>query len=319
MALFFRFFYLSLQLLLLLKKGNSKGIVLLLKAVFWPIKNLKRIQKKRLVVKNMRKVSDQQLMKNGLLLTAKKTMNLLRHGQSLPTNEWGQTSELRESFMMRVLKQLPNSKLCSLLVSIIKSMRLTTMGKLFGMFERNYTVLDLGCGETSPIAKLGGFAYSVGVDISTSSLHKNKSKRYLNDYVRADLCHLPFRNHAFDCVLAFDVVEHFQKENGFQFIRQTEEISKNMLVIQTPNGYCPTPYATNIYDSHKSSWYTGDFENVGFVVLGRHGLKRLRGLRGKPILRPRIVGETVSILSQLILFSRPNLCFHLLAFKVKAQ
>ena len=74
---FFSVFYCSLQLLLLLKKADSKEIVLLLKAVFWPIKNLKKIWKKRLIVQKNRKISDQKLLKWKLLISITNTLRLL--------------------------------------------------------------------------------------------------------------------------------------------------------------------------------------------------------------------------------------------------
>jgi len=221
--------------------------------------------------------------------------------------------------MLEIRERILDSKLGALLVLIIKSLRVSTLGMVLKMFECCETFLDLGCGENSPMGKVGRFTFSVGVDISIKSLRKNKSKRYLTDYVRADLRCLPFRNCSFDCILMFDVIEHFQKKDGFCLMKQAEKMSKTMLVIQTPNGYCPTPYARNVYDSHKSSWSIGDFENAGFIILGHHGYKRLRRLRGEPVFRPRLIGEIVSALSQLILFNRPSYCFHLLAFKKKPQ
>ena len=177
-----------------------------------------------------------------------------------------------EPFFIHVL----DSKLILFILFIIKKLRITTLGVILNILNRNDTILDLGCGESSPMAKLGRFNYSVGVDVSTLSLLKNKSKKPLSDYVCADLRFLPFKNKSYDYVLAFDVVEHFRKNDGYQFIRQAEAITKKLLIIQIPNGYCPTPYAKNDYEMHKSIWFTRDLENFGFFVLGPHGLKRLR-------------------------------------------
>ena len=73
----FSFFYCTLQLLLLLKKADSKGIVLLSKAVFWPIKNLKKIWKKRLVIQKNRKLSDRKLIEVKLLISISDTLGLI--------------------------------------------------------------------------------------------------------------------------------------------------------------------------------------------------------------------------------------------------
>jgi GT2 family glycosyltransferase len=71
------FFYYTLQLLLLLKKADSNGIVLLSKAVFWPVKNLKKIWKKRLVIQKNRKLSDQKLIDAKLLISLTDTLRLV--------------------------------------------------------------------------------------------------------------------------------------------------------------------------------------------------------------------------------------------------
>ena len=216
-----------------------------------------------------------------------------------------------------IRERLSDSKLGALLVLIIKSLRVTTLGLTLKMFGYCETFLDLGCGESSPMGKIGGFSLSVGVDVSIKSLRKNKSKRNLTDYVCADLNWLPFKSYSFDCVMMFDVIEHFQRKDGLCLMERVEKLSKKLLVIQTPNGHCPTPYARNVYDEHKSSWVVRDFEKTGFTVLGRHGYKKFRGLRGEPVFKPRLIGEMVLALSQLFLFNRPSYCFHLLAFKKK--
>jgi len=73
----FSFFYSALQLLLLLKKADIQGILLLLRAIFWPIKNLKKIWKKHLIVQRSRKTSDAWLIRNQLLLSIGQTLRLV--------------------------------------------------------------------------------------------------------------------------------------------------------------------------------------------------------------------------------------------------
>ncbi|MDH5689821.1 MAG: glycosyltransferase family 2 protein [Candidatus Bathyarchaeota archaeon] len=73
----FSFFYCTLQLLLLLKKADSKGIVLLSKAVFWPIKNFRKTWKKRLIIQKNRKLSDQKLIKANLLIPISDMLRLI--------------------------------------------------------------------------------------------------------------------------------------------------------------------------------------------------------------------------------------------------
>jgi hypothetical protein len=62
--------YFIVQLILLLKAKNLIGTRLLLAAFLWPLRNLSMILKKRYRIQTKRIVSDQYLIKNGILLSA---------------------------------------------------------------------------------------------------------------------------------------------------------------------------------------------------------------------------------------------------------
>ena len=72
----FSYLYLLFQLILLLRVKSSE-VKFLVKAGFWPIKNLKKIWKKRLIVQKCRKINDQTLLEWKLLLSITDMLRLI--------------------------------------------------------------------------------------------------------------------------------------------------------------------------------------------------------------------------------------------------
>lgn len=74
-GLTFSYLYVFLQLVLLLLNKRSE-VKLLIIASIWPFKNLKMIWRKRRQIQERRKVSDNRLIRRGLLLSISKTLRL---------------------------------------------------------------------------------------------------------------------------------------------------------------------------------------------------------------------------------------------------
>jgi hypothetical protein len=77
-GLIFSYFYFLIQILILLRKKDLKNMKLLFNAYIWPITHLKEIRTKRLRIQGNRKVKDEELINNKILLTLSK---LLRVGK----------------------------------------------------------------------------------------------------------------------------------------------------------------------------------------------------------------------------------------------
>lgn len=95
--------------------------------------------------------------------------------------------------------------------------------------EGNLKVLDSGCGEgyvSRELARRGHKA--VGIDASQYIIKSAKEATIGNDeYVRADVFQMPFRDESFDCVVSnFLLVE---LENPEIFIKEVQRVLK-------PNG-----------------------------------------------------------------------------------
>lgn len=155
-------------------------------------------------------------------------------------------------------------------------------------------VLDCGCGlgiwgYLMRAGCRGSQAYIVGVDILEENLYFCKRYKVYDDLVLADVSQLPFRSNAFEITLASEVIEHLNKKRGIEFLVEIESITRNKLILTTPNGHWPQKRATDT-DSHKSGWGVNDFQKRGYKV---HGV----GLKG---FDPGHVPLTVSILMRLV-------------------
>lgn len=80
----------------------------------------------------------------------------------------------------------------------------------------------------------------------------------------------------YDVVLLIDVLEHFEKEEGKEVIKQIMKHTNKALIISTP--LYPDPqkeYLTNKYEEHKSRWTPLDFTGFDFdyklMRIGKNG------------------------------------------------
>ncbi len=180
------------------------------------------------------------------------------------------------------------------------------------------SVLDVGCGARSPLAKVPKTFRSVGVDIFEESIQKSKRAHIHDEYVRSDVAQIgeKFRSKSFDAVVALDLIEHLTKDEGEKLILSMERVARKKVIIMTPNGfYMQEPYEANPYQVHKSGWETDDFTKRGFKVWGIRGLKVLRGEYATIRWKPWIIWGTISALSQYPLLWFPRLSHQLFAVK----
>ena len=80
-----------------------------------------------------------------------------------------------------------------------------------------------------------------------------------------------FPDKSVDTVFAFDVIEHFEREDGLRFIKEAERVAKTQIIIFTPLGLYPQSYEPGnemdrwgmgggYWQSHRSGWEPKDFE-----------------------------------------------------------
>jgi len=180
------------------------------------------------------------------------------------------------------------------------------------------TLLDVGCGDNSPVQFLSPDIYKVGVDIFEPSIEASKKKNIHSEYVKLNVLEIGeyFEESSFDCAIASDLIEHLEKRDGIELIKQMMKVSRKRIVIFTPNGYLEQgEYNQNPWQVHHSGWTPEEMLDMGFKVYGINGMKNLRGEYSKIRYKPKIIWRIISDITQLFVKQRPESAFQILCIK----
>lgn len=180
------------------------------------------------------------------------------------------------------------------------------------------TVLDVGCGDSSPLRKVRKTFFSMGVDVHRDSITKSRKLKIHDAYKICDVLTIDklFEPKSFDAVIALDVVEHFEKKDGLKLIKVMEGIAKKKVIIFTPFGFTQQHvYDNNLYQEHKSGWYIRDFEKMGYKIYGMRGFRFVRGEYATIKYRPWLFWGAISTISQFLVYNYPKFAYQLLAVK----
>jgi SAM-dependent methyltransferase len=178
------------------------------------------------------------------------------------------------------------------------------------------TVLDLGCGENSPLRWVKKSFRSVGVETFQPAIEISQALGIHDDYVNSDVLAADFPERSFDAVLALDLIEHLPHTDGLVLLERMERFAARKVIVFTPNGFLPQDtFNHNPFQEHKSGWTVADFRSRGYRVLGINGLKPLRGRGTQPVIRPRLLGRVISDITRPLAHRCPELAFQLLCIK----
>lgn len=180
------------------------------------------------------------------------------------------------------------------------------------------SVLDVGCGDKSPIAKLKKNFHSFGIDVFGPSIQKSKKVQIHDDYKIGDILKIDrfFKPRSFDAVIALDVIEHFSKKDGLKLITLMEKIAKKKVIIFTPFGFTKQhPNDGNPFQKHRSGWHIGEFKKMGYKVYGMRGLRFIRGEYATIKYKPWFLWGALSTVSQFFVYNYPRFAYQLLAVK----
>ena len=158
------------------------------------------------------------------------------------------------------------------------------------------------------------------MDIHRPSLEAARAKGIFDDHIVGDIRHIGslFKGKSFDAVVAFDLIEHLTKDEGYRLVQDMERLAKKVILIFTPNGFFEQEeYDQNPWQKHQSGWAFREMERLGFQVYGINGWKQLRGRLALPRLKPYWIGFFFSNLSWLLLrLARlEQFSFHILCIK----
>jgi SAM-dependent methyltransferase len=180
------------------------------------------------------------------------------------------------------------------------------------------SILDVGCGVSSPLAVMKGQARLVGMDAHPAAIETARANGTHDEFHVGDV--LNIRQHfgakSFETVVAIDLIEHLDKSDGLRLLDTMEEVATRRVVVFTPNGFVPQgELDKNPWQVHKSGWNVGEMQERGYEVIGINGWKPLRGEYAYVKWHPKLLWIAFSDLTQLIVRNRPKSAYHLLCIK----
>ncbi|OGG10985.1 hypothetical protein A3J20_01250 [Candidatus Gottesmanbacteria bacterium RIFCSPLOWO2_02_FULL_42_29] len=184
--------------------------------------------------------------------------------------------------------------------------------------KKSGSVLDVGCGRSSPLKKVKFKGRSEGIDLYRKSITDSKKQHIHSTYKIGDIRKLSryYKPKSFDSVIALDVIEHLKKKEALKLISDMENIATKNVVILTPNGYYKQDELDgNPYQVHQSGWTKDDFKRLGYRIYGIRGWQKLRGEHAEIKWKPWFFWGFCSFVSEYLLYYSPHLSFDLFAVK----
>ncbi len=187
------------------------------------------------------------------------------------------------------------------------------------------TILDVGCGENSPISLFENEYTTVGIDGHKPSIELSKKRKIHDSYIYGDIKKLNslVKRKSYDAAIALDVIEHLKKEDGYKLLDNMERVARKKVILVTPNGFIPQHYKNNNLQAHLSGWSVEDFTKKGYKVEGIYGTSLCNHLRTEEAelrWKPRIFwalvwGVLVEVTHHLYTKKNPKYAIGLLAVK----
>lgn len=136
------------------------------------------------------------------------------------------------------------------------------------------SILDVACGLSFK-AKYLPAKIRVGVDIHEPYFeHIESDVPYV--VVKHDVRKLReiFMPKSFDLVIGCDIIEHLEKDESVQLIKDMEEIARKAVIIECPQGFIPQDidilgYGGDHWQTHRCGWEPKELRALGYKVLTR--------------------------------------------------
>lgn len=106
-----------------------------------------------------------------------------------------------------------------------------------------------------------------GLEIYRPYVERQEGLGLYDELVEANVLDMPFPDNHFDIVLACEIIEHLERDDGFRMLLEIERVCRNLLIVTTPWGFLgQDEYDGNKYQVHLSFWHPFDFKVRGFKV-----------------------------------------------------
>jgi 2-polyprenyl-3-methyl-5-hydroxy-6-metoxy-1,4-benzoquinol methylase len=69
---------------------------------------------------------------------------------------------------------------------------------------------------------------------------------------------------SYDLVLAIDILEHFDKAEGYAFLRACQRVCRGAVLVSTPKDFHEQEVEANPLENHRSHWALADLQQAGF-------------------------------------------------------
>jgi ubiquinone/menaquinone biosynthesis C-methylase UbiE len=150
---------------------------------------------------------------------------------------------------------------------------------------RGNRILDVGCG----FGKWGFLVkkyfwntgdgstttepYVVGIDCHTPNVEHLREHHIYDEVEKGNAMALPFPDKSFDTVLAMEVIEHMEEQDGFRALKEFERVARKRVILSTPNkkdmrGGLDDMNGHNPYEAHLSWWKMKTFKLLGYKCYG---------------------------------------------------
>lgn len=90
---------------------------------------------------------------------------------------------------------------------------------------------------------------------------------YNNIFIGDAMDVLPTLSRRYDVVLAIDILEHFDKDQGRQFIELLKQVCSGSVLVSTPKEFIEQHIEANPYEDHRSCWSFADLQACGFTTV----------------------------------------------------
>jgi len=190
------------------------------------------------------------------------------------------------------------------------------------------SVLDLGCGSSSPLQFCKNIKHGTGVEIFKPYLEASREKKIHAEYIESKIEDVNFPEKSFDAVLMIELLEHLPEETGHKMLEKAGKWARKKVIVSTPNGFLPQgAYDGNPFQKHLSGWSLKRMESLGFRCRGLSGLKFLRQTNPAGIssnqndfmasirLRPKFFWFVAATLSQTAIYYFPKHAFEIFCVK----